>query len=606
MFMASGTYSTNRLIIRGIGSRTPYSTNRIRAYFGDVPLTSGDGTTTIEDIDAADIGRIEVIRGPASAIYGSGLGGIVRIFPEYPDRHGLHSLLNTETGSFGALRNIVKTGFNNGRFSAGACFSNTKSEGFRQNSRYSRNSLFVTSNLSSAKSNLSILLTYSDIAAQIPSSLDENTFRTHPEKAAGNWLAIKGNEKDRRLLAGLTFQHFFTRHLSNKLTLFSSLSRHDESRPFNILADHAFSAGFREMVEWRPGTARVHAGAEVYSENYNWQIFQTLAGTKGDLQNDNAENRSYINSFVHASHPLSQKLRAEAGLNFNILRYILRDRFDAGHPPAQSYTYKPVFSPYAGLNFQLTHAIFIYASAGHGFSAPSLEETLLPAGNINPDLKPEQGWNDELGSRGQILSGRLYYDLCLYNIHVSNLLVTRRLTEDTFMGINAGKTEHYGLEAWLKLNILASSDTVTRSLSVSSSLTLSKNRFLSFTDNGTDYSGKTLPGIPSAVLNFDLSYKSPFGLRVFTGIHFTGGQYMNDLNSLRYGPYHTARLKLEWDFPRVSGFRNIGVYAGVQNLFNEKYASMILVNAPAFGTSPPRYFYPGEPRNFYAGVRFRI
>ena len=48
------------------------------------------------------------------------------------------------------------------------------------------------------------------------------------------------------------------------------------------------------------------------------------------------------------------------------------------------------------------------------------------------------------------------------------------------------------------------------------------------------------------------------------------------------------------------------LYAGIRNLFNEKYASMILVNAQALGGNAPRYYYPGEPVNFYAGMKIKI
>lgn len=51
IIMHSGTLNTNRLTIRGVGSRSPYTTNKIKAYFGDIPLTSGDGETTLEDIE---------------------------------------------------------------------------------------------------------------------------------------------------------------------------------------------------------------------------------------------------------------------------------------------------------------------------------------------------------------------------------------------------------------------------------------------------------------------------------------------------------------------------------------------------------------------------
>ena len=69
--MQSGTYATSRIVIRGMGSRTPYNTNRIKFYLNDIPITSSDGVSNPEDINLQMIDRLEVVKGPASALYGS-------------------------------------------------------------------------------------------------------------------------------------------------------------------------------------------------------------------------------------------------------------------------------------------------------------------------------------------------------------------------------------------------------------------------------------------------------------------------------------------------------------------------------------------------------
>ena len=62
IYMHSGTYGTSRIVIRGMGSRTPYNTNRIKSYLNDIPITSSDGISTPEDLDLMSISRMEIVK----------------------------------------------------------------------------------------------------------------------------------------------------------------------------------------------------------------------------------------------------------------------------------------------------------------------------------------------------------------------------------------------------------------------------------------------------------------------------------------------------------------------------------------------------------------
>ncbi len=90
--------------------------------------------------------------------------------------------------------------------------------------------------------------------------------------------------------------------------------------------------------------------------------------------------------------------------------------------------------------------ISVFSSINYGFSPISLAETLLPDGQINTDLKPETGWNYEIGSRGSFLQNKVNYAISLYRLNIKNLVVSRRTAQDEFIGINAGATKHDGLE----------------------------------------------------------------------------------------------------------------------------------------------------------------
>ena len=101
IYMHSGALNTNRITIRGIGARNPYGTSKIRCFYEDIPITNGDGESNIDVFELSSISNIEIIKGPNSSVYGSGLGGAIRLNP----KKGLLNEKKIETslliGSFG-------------------------------------------------------------------------------------------------------------------------------------------------------------------------------------------------------------------------------------------------------------------------------------------------------------------------------------------------------------------------------------------------------------------------------------------------------------------------------------------------------------------------
>src|SRR5690606_15003272 len=75
--MDQSTLSESRISIRGNGVRSPWGIRNIKIYINDIPLTEADGTSRIEALDVNYLGRAEIIKGPASSIYGAGTGGVI-------------------------------------------------------------------------------------------------------------------------------------------------------------------------------------------------------------------------------------------------------------------------------------------------------------------------------------------------------------------------------------------------------------------------------------------------------------------------------------------------------------------------------------------------
>lgn len=594
--MQTGTYSTSRIVIRGMGSRTPYNTNRIRMYLNDIPLTSSDGISAPEEIDIQNIEKIEIIKGPASALYGSGLGGSINILT--PVKKETQGYISQDFESFRTGKTNISGTAISRNVSIWTGIGNIYSGGYRENSFYKKNSFIITPKWEKDRFSVNSTLLLITVNAGIPSSLGRTMFENNPSAAAPNWKAVNGFEKYSRTVAGITLKYKITTGITNTLTFFEKWNRSYEKRPFNNLDDQTISGGFRETASYHTEKTDIIAGAEWIKEQYSWKL------DTGILLNRNRENRKQLNLFgIFYYGPTSQINISIAGA-MNSVAYTLKDQYAANGDQSGKRNFPLIFSPRFGINYSPDEKIAVYVSAGHGFSLPSPEETLLPEGDVNKEIMPEQGFQYETGMRLNLLKKSLKVEATVYLINLNNLLVTKRITEDIFTGINAGRTRHKGFEFMADWRIFDSKK-FPGMFKTAVSYTSSINSFVKFMDEGITYDGNSLPGIPPQVLNIQLRWKAFSFLELLTNFHYTGKQYLNDLNSITYNDYALLNIEVSADF-KIKKEGRIRINAGLNNVTNKKYASMFIVNARAFGGSEPRYYYPGMPLNGYAGVEFHF
>lgn len=593
--MQSGTFATNRIVIRGMGSRTPYNTNRIRFYLNDMPLTSSDGVSSPEDIDIQSIGRLEVIKGPASAIYGSGLGGAINIYT--PSKSVSEIGANTTYGNFNTWNTHLSGTINKSNNSLWASLGHLQSDGYRENNHYKRTSFLSTGQWKNKFWEINPLLMVISADAGIPSSLGKTQFENNPEAAAAAWLEVGGYKKYSKVLTGINVVTKIRKRVVNRFTVFGKWYDGYEKRPFNNLTDKVMSAGIREKATFYFDRMDLVAGTEIITEQYKWKLDKA-----DNLVNQNRENRNQINVFAISNYRPLSKLSISFAAAANHISYKLTDLYSTNGDQRGAREFPLIFSPRIGINYAPNKHLAVFASAGHGFSLPSPEETLLPAGDVNPDIKPEQGYQYEIGTRINFYDKAFELDIALYWIELNNLLVTKRVTEDIFIGTNAGKTRHNGIEIMLK-NRFFDKPHFPGKLTSNLSGTVSRNRFVDFSDDGNSYDGNDLPGIPAQTLLLQFTWSPISSLEVFANFQYFGDQYLTDKNSLDYPRYFIADLKISAKLP-VYKTGILRFYAGVNNLSDTRYASMLVVNAVAFGNNEPRYYYPGLPRHIFFGLRF--
>ncbi|WP_378176533.1 TonB-dependent receptor domain-containing protein [Aquimarina sp. SS2-1] len=615
VFMQSGTLNTNRITIRGIGARNLFGTANIRTYFGDIPLTDGNGESSIEDLEIASISSIEIHKGPSSSSYGVGLGGTILLKPDFVNQKTTEVSLTSSLGSYGLQRNVGKVLLGNKNTNLNIIYSHNHSDGYRDNNSYNRNTITATSTVNFGEKNeFSFISSYIDLKAEIPSSLDFEDFENTPRQAAFTWGRSQAFEDVNYGILGFTWKHTYNARISHYTSLFTSFRNNYEPRPFNILREKSTTAGIRSRIlgstflfekKWN-----WTLGGEFFLDDYNSRTFENLyqdfpIGTGSVLGNqlsDLDEKRNYYNLFAESNLKVNDKLQFNFGIHLNQTFFTIEDGFQADNNDSSGrYNYDPILSPKIGVNYKLNSNFNIFGNISHGFSTPTTSETLLPDGDFNPDLQPEIGWNYEIGTRYHLFNNRLYGSISIYSLRIKDLLVTRRTEEDNFFAINAGKTTHNGIEGSLNYRIAKINQ---GQINLFINTTINDYKFDDFVDLETDYTGNDLTGVPSYVINIGIDWFADKGLYGNLNFQSVSKIPANDLNTVFGDRYELLNGKI--------GFKNelikhifLDVFLGANNILDTKYASQLQINARGFGDNAPRYFYPGLPFNLYGGINIK-
>lgn len=610
-----GTFNTNRIVIRGIGARVPFTTGRIRAYFDEVPLTNGSGYSLVEYIDPVFADQVQVIKSPASGAYGSGLGGTLLIRSKSPAEYYPNLLTELQTGAWGLANATLALEQKKGRHSFRIAYSRGSFQGYRQNNKMQRQMAGLLWHYAPVSGHQwSFKLLAHQMQAQIPSSIDSLTFYTNPRNAAPSWLKTKGYEKGRRILGSIGHTYRKGEDMPLKTSLFFNITEESEVRPFDMFDESRRLAGIKSTLNHRylKGSLQVDGsiGMEAFAEQVNFRNRQNIRG-EGIPGNPISNTDELIQAFA-----LFAQLNAAVGTNQLNAGLSLQqtsvgyENFSHISQKRLQGTYKTgwILSPRIGFNHSISARHNLYLSVNHGYSPPALAETLNADGSINPAIKPEKSLTWDAGWRGSLKDPRAWFDLTAYYMHITDLLVAERIGDDAWIGRNAGKAKHYGLEAELQAELYGRYAPEGTTLAPIHQVQLHLNAqagryiFTRFIDRGIDRSGKQIPGIPQASMNLMLQIKGYRGLYVYPSVLYSGRMALNDGNTGFTSSYALLHMRIGWR--QAVKKATLDLYLQANNLTNQHYASMILVNAP--GTRNQRYYYPGLPLHLHGGLVVRF
>jgi len=602
--MQQGALNTSRITIRGIGSRSQFSTNRLKLYVNEVPLTDANGESVLDDFDMNNIGSINIIKGPKATNFGGNLGGTIQ-FSTKTESNPFD--LSLGFGSFN--RRFISTNASTdlGNTNVQLFYNQIDSDEFRQNSDYERQnlSLFASSNFNK---NWSLDHTFigTRLKAFIPSSLNLSDFESNPENAASNWFESAGFESYNKFVLASTLRYEVADKIQWITSIFMNYRDGFEPRPFDILDEDVIGFGLRSTFDssfqFKENIFNYQVGVELQNDNYSAQNFDNLyrntaarESIQGDLVNAFSQNRLRLNAFAQLDFSILEKLNVEVGLNLNYASYSTQDEFLENNTDRSSdLTYEPVLLPNLNLAYQASSSLEIFGNYSIGIATPTSDESLDSEGFFNTNLNPSYGHHYEAGLLWAPQRSGLTVQLNLFRIDIEDLIVARRIEEDRFIGINAGETTYQGIEFSANYSVNVSDNIL---FSGYSSLSLNQFEFTDFIEDTEDFSGNRIPAVPDydANIGFDFLFNSKLNLGL--DIEFVDEMPLDDANSLYSEAYSFINFRSSY----LTSIFSVPakVQFGVNNLLDENFAASVLPNAVGFGNNAPRYFYPSLPTHFY-------
>lgn len=568
--------------------------------FGSGSIGSPDKTNT------SDIERVEVVKGPASALYGShALGGVINIITRKPPEQPEYRLWG-EAGMYDRGRGGVSAAGSTDMLGYFLDANILDYEGWQERTvnEQKQVSAKLLFNIGSS-STFTVRGEYLDKYEENPgylkvSSASELEFDDIDWQKAGVDDAYNDEQ-------AMSLSAKYERDLSNQsgMELSYGIRNTESEGPPSYSATGGF--GSSDVTN--------HNMVGIYNQEFDLFRSELIVGI--DLQHSASDSNTYSERSVNSdiaqqwdveavvTSPFMQieispieRIRLSLGARYDKIRYCATgykvNRFDVKTDYDESTDFTNI-SPKAGITVDLGFEQTLWLSYGQGFVVPS--RTYLFVGSRgydpNPDLDPEKADNYEIGLRGQLMGSRLNYDITAYRTDITDMLVA---DDEIDLYVNAGEVRVQGVET-------AIGYTLSDHWRFDLAHTYVDNKYIDFVSgaddhSGThDYSGNTLSASPKRHLNARMTWMPIQGLSAelewnSISSYFTSAGNDDPQGEAQRPDLFNLRLSYETGPWRL--------WAHVLNLLDEKYAERVSYSA----SDEERSYTAGEPLNLYIGLSY--
>jgi len=569
-----------------------------------VPLTTADGTTQPTNVDLGSAGRIDIVRGPSSVLYGNAAGGVISVRTEFPSSAPLMIEPDIQMGSFGYERLQLKVGGTSGRLSYLANVSRMEVDGYRQHSRAEvrRANVIVRHLLSPDTEIRGVFNLYDMPFGENPSSLTRSDARDVPTSTRPQAFTQGWGESATQGQGGVTVEHALEGDGPLiRVTGWGQWRDVWNPVPFRLIDLGRKAGGVRaelsgettigpRAVSWTSGLDLSFQRDERREYTNGGVPPGGTMTTPGDQLLEQDEAVTSIAPFVQARVAIDDRWSVTGGLRYDYLDFSATDRFLSDGDQTGGRTLDAV-SPMVGVTFEARENLHLYSNYATAYQTPTtveLSNQSTGEGGFNDQLEPENLRSFEIGARGNVPDVGLGFEVATYFSTLDNAFVElQRADEQTYFA-NAAQASRNGLEMRL--------DWAARpGLSAWLSYTYQDFTFDEFQAGNDDLAGNKEPGAPPHQFFLGGRYLTENGVRASAQMRWVGDYVVNNANSVSNWAYTVFDVTLGWD----GEWRGVRVqpFLGIENLFDERYNMSTISNA--LGN---RFFEPAPGREFYIGV----
>jgi len=630
-----------RVMIRGFGARAQFGVRGINITVDGIPATLADGQSTLDHVDIGSLGRVEALRGPASAIYGNASGGVLRFETELSAQTPLRQEVTAVGGSYGLFRIQSTTTGTVGDAAYLLSIDRLNYDGFRYFGPVLPDSGVVENPDSSyggakrthvnarleqrvAGGELGITVNHLSLDSESPGSLARAAFNSEPDQIHPFYRRDMTGKEVQQAQLGVTWAGPIGGFTANSAVY--GLTR-DFANPIpNEYVDADRRAAGVRLTVARPLTPTVDVlvGAEYDRQDDDRREYYNLGGKPDTALINQTELVQSVGAFVQTTVAVGERVNLVGAGRHDFARYEVQDflvRPAANNPDASGSRDMNNLSGSFGVHVDVMPDLGIFANVGTSFETPTTVELGNQAGatgGFNPDLDPTTGRTFEAGLRG-MWGDRIAFEATGFLMKLENEIVSGQNVDGVDYFRNVPKTERKGAEAVVRARLL---DFVTGQVAY----TYAKPTFEEATDRyGVDIAGKQVPGIAPQQLQASLKVtQGPWYLDL--NAEYTDEMAVNDRNCLVVlvtgtcppnatggrqdgftRAYTLVGVRVGGSAVQVGGFE-ISPFGGVSNLLDRRYMASVVPNAfaPVANHTNVRFYEPGPGRTFHLGATIAV